>query len=65
VRFSAETVMQHTLVIACVTVISEPLDKLPSAWCGGSTSGSVAAVKGGVKTDQRGSGKPGHFAMGA
>ena len=29
VRVSAETAMQHTMVIACVTVISEPLGKLP------------------------------------
>ena len=28
VRVSAETVLQHIMVIACVTVISEPLGKL-------------------------------------
>jgi hypothetical protein len=38
VRVSAETTMQHTKVMACVTVISEPLGKLtiilrkPNAW---------------------------------
>ena len=30
VRVSAETEMQHTMVIACVTMISEPLGKLPN-----------------------------------
>jgi phage portal protein BeeE len=30
VRVSAETAMEHTMVIACVTMISEPLGKLPN-----------------------------------
>jgi hypothetical protein len=58
--------MQHTMVIACVTVIFEPLGKLTNWLVRRLDNGcSVVALKGGVKTGQRGSGKPGHFAMGA
>ena len=58
--------MQHTMVIARVTVISESLGKLTIRLVRRlANGGSVAAVNGGVKTGQRGSGKPGHFAMGA
>jgi phage portal protein BeeE len=50
VRVSAETAMQHTMVIARVTVISEPLGKLPNwlvRWLG--NGGSVVAVTGRAK----------------
>jgi hypothetical protein len=54
------------MVIARVTVISESLGKLTIRLVRRlANGGSVAAVNGGVKTGQRGSGKPGHFAMGA
>ena len=50
VRVSAETAMQHTMVIACITVISEPLGKLPIRLVRRlGNGGSVVAVTGRAK----------------
>jgi hypothetical protein len=57
--------MQHTMVIACVTVISEPLGKLPIRLVRRlGNGGSVVAVKGRVKTGKQGGVKAARFAAG-
>jgi hypothetical protein len=54
VRVSAETAMQHTMVIACVTVISEPLGKLPIRLVRRlGNGGSVVVVTGRAKPASR------------